>query len=146
MRKNDLLFVYGTLRIGGTADILSGGTADFVTFLRPDKVNGEMFSLGAYPGVVLPDGPGHFDPGKSSVTGDVLRIDDDDVVPLLDTYEGYPFLYDRCQTELAGGGHAWVYTFNGLGSDDCRVRSGDWQEFLVSARHPSTSLRQEVLS
>ena len=49
--RPELLFVYGTLRIGGRNDIRRFGPGS--RLLGPARVQGRLYDLGAYPGLVL---------------------------------------------------------------------------------------------
>jgi gamma-glutamylcyclotransferase (GGCT)/AIG2-like uncharacterized protein YtfP len=122
MKKNDLLFVYGTLRVGESADLSANTLGEY---LGEDCINGLIYNLGWYPGVVTQSMA--FDPGKPAVRGDVFRIGCDSMVGQLDSYEGYPNLYDRIETMTAGGLHVWVYTYNHDVNPDNLIASGDWK-------------------
>lgn len=130
MKKGSLLFVYGTLRRGACKDLTHNPDCLFV---GEDAINGKLYDLGWFPGVKADaphagtkTGPFHFDPGQPTVRGDVFLIGDDSLVQHLDDYEGYPNLYDRIETESAGGKHVWVYTYNHAPPEDKRIMSGDW--------------------
>lgn len=120
MASGSLIFVYGTLKRGEGNDLSRWPNVEFV---GEDAINGDIFELGWYPGVKTV--PGQFDPGSAIVRGEVFRILDDDAVERLDSYEGYPNLYDRIETETAEGLHVWVYTFNGERTGP-RIESGWW--------------------
>jgi gamma-glutamylcyclotransferase (GGCT)/AIG2-like uncharacterized protein YtfP len=127
MKKGDLLFVYGTLRKGERADLSRSSHSMCVDFVGEDRINGEMYNLGWYPGLktttrefVKPDEP--------IVEGDVFRIRSSSVVPFLDAYEGYPNLYNRIETRTASGKVVWVYTYNHAVSESQLVRAGNWRQ------------------
>lgn len=121
MKSGDLLFVYGSLRRGEQADLsLRPG----VTFLNTDAINGELYAVGWYPGAkAVPSGFDHHNP---SIVGDVFRIEDDAIAPLLDAYECYPSLFNRIETMTAAGHKVWVYTYNNVVDESRRVDNGDW--------------------
>lgn len=124
MKSGDLLFVYGTLRRGESADLKEqarGGAC----FIATDEINGDLYNLGWFPGVKAE--PGHFDPGKPSVRGDVFLLRDDALCKRLDVYEGYPNLYNRIETYTAGERHVWVYTYNHDVIELQRLIGGDWK-------------------
>lgn len=120
MKKNDLLFVYGTLRKGESAD----ASRHDVTFVCEDKVNGMMYQLGWFPGVnMLRD---DFNPALPVVYGDVFRIDDDHVVEALDVYEGHPTFFNRRMTTTASGLSVWCYEYPHEMLNHVPIEAGDW--------------------
>lgn len=125
MRVGSLLFVYGTLRRGERAD-LSKNEADFdVKYLGEDIINAELYHLGGFPGVKNL-GEGAFEVEDPCVHGDVFEIKNESIITILDHYEGYPYLYNRAETETADGRRVWVYTYNGEVVESQRIVSGDW--------------------
>lgn len=124
MKKGDLLFVYGTLRVGAPADLSSDPRLRFV---QTDIINGELFDIGWFPG--LKTTPGHFCVSLPYVRGDVFEILDEACVAALDAYEGYPSLYGRTHVETVDGLHPWVYVYNGSVSDRTLVGDGDWLRY-----------------
>jgi gamma-glutamylcyclotransferase (GGCT)/AIG2-like uncharacterized protein YtfP len=132
MKKGDLILVYGTLRKGERADLSSGFYSYGVDFIGPDRVNGRLYHLGAFPGVKGLSHDFAFHEDAPVVTGEVFRIRDQSIVALLDAYEGYRSeepdrgLYDRQQAMTEIGRKVWVYTYNGMIHEDQRIASGDW--------------------
>lgn len=125
MKKDDLVFVYGTLRKGQSADILERGG---VTFIGDDRISGEMYNLGWYPGVVdvLPVSECGFISEGPTVKGEVYRIDNDNLPRILDGYEGHPDLFERIQVSAESGLTVWVYRYNHSVSDRELIPGGDW--------------------
>jgi gamma-glutamylcyclotransferase (GGCT)/AIG2-like uncharacterized protein YtfP len=124
MKKGDLLFVYGTLRQGESADLSLKSGAKLI---GADTINGLIYNIGWFPGVHLPKNTDNgFDPRLPEVHGEVFEITDDAMVRQLDNYEGYPNLYDRSQVETSRSRFVWVYTYNGSPGDNQRIVSGDW--------------------
>lgn len=81
-----MLFVYGTLRTGGSNHhLLASGGAALAGVARTLAVH-ELFDLGAYPGMVAG--------GHTSVTGEVYVIDER-LRERLDAFEGHPRLFRR---------------------------------------------------
>ena len=122
MKKGDFLFVYGTLRLGQSADLTRTGGA---LFAGPDRVSGRLYALGWLPGVKL-DGE-TFDDAKPAVTGECFLIEDESITARLDHYEGHPHLFCRKVVKTESGRDAWVYEY--MGSTDYAaspVESGDW--------------------
>jgi gamma-glutamylcyclotransferase (GGCT)/AIG2-like uncharacterized protein YtfP len=130
MLKNDLLFVYGTLRAGERMDIKNQKLNAEVTFISKDKINGNMYHLGTFPGVKEVNS--RFDPNDPIVIGEVFKIRGSAIIAILDAYESYNAdnpslgLYDRCQVTTERGRLVWVYTFNGMVIPEQRIESGDW--------------------
>lgn len=126
MQKGDRLFVYGTLRPGERMDLsnerIGGG---IVKHEGRSRINGAIYNLGSYPGAAVEGGS--FDPKDKSIIGDVFEIIDERAVAFLDTYEGYPYLYDRKETETEDGLTVWVYTYNNELPEQ-PIKSGDWQK------------------
>jgi gamma-glutamylcyclotransferase (GGCT)/AIG2-like uncharacterized protein YtfP len=123
MKKGDLLLVYGTLRQGERADITKK-MPGAVSFVSLDRITGEMYNMGYYPGVKAE--AGSFEKDKPAVVGEIYQIDNPSIIPILDGYEGYPSLYNRIETETEGGRVTWVYTFNHEVLEEQRIPSGDW--------------------
>lgn len=130
MLKNDFLFVYGTLRSGERADLRKQQHSFDVAYVGIDKINGELFHLGSFPGVKTVSA--EFDESLPTVVGEIFRIRNASITALLDAYEGYnaekPYagLYNRLQTGTERGRTAWVYTYNGLCIPEQKIESGDW--------------------
>ncbi|MFA0960269.1 gamma-glutamylcyclotransferase [Roseivirga sp. BDSF3-8] len=121
MEKEEILiFVYGTLRVGGSHHHLLGES----TTIRKEHILDHycMYSAGWYP-VVVPDS----DPDSHhSVVGDVISIHTD-LVPKLDVYEGNEFT--RKQIELDGIKEpVWIYLLKDSEDTDSYtpLESGDW--------------------
>jgi gamma-glutamylcyclotransferase (GGCT)/AIG2-like uncharacterized protein YtfP len=126
MKKGDLLFVYGTLRRGESADLSVGQRGHKVLFVGKDAINGLLYNLGYYPGIKeVTDAP--FSPDLPVVVGDVFTIGDESITEVLDAYEGYPSLYGREVVQSQKGRSVWVYTYNHEVADSQRILNGDWQ-------------------
>jgi gamma-glutamylcyclotransferase (GGCT)/AIG2-like uncharacterized protein YtfP len=76
------VFVYGTLRKGEQRDI--NRLLPAPRWLGPASVDGVLYDLGEYPGLVLQREPGA---GQTQVKGDVYEIASE-LEPLLDEIEG----------------------------------------------------------
>ncbi|HEX8178967.1 MAG TPA: gamma-glutamylcyclotransferase family protein [Pyrinomonadaceae bacterium] len=120
--NKQFVFVYGTLRPGGTRalpDILPAAK-----FIGRANVRGRLYDLGAYPGLLV-------DAAGSLVLGEVYEIDDD-ILHKLDEIEAASF-YWRKPVEVALANHSltcWVYEpdaeFYPL---QVLITSGDWIEY-----------------
>lgn len=133
MKKGDLIAVYGTLRRGERADLHSSQKSFEAQFVCDDRIAGELFNLGSYPGVknVSSVIQGEDLP---AVVVEVFKIKDDSLVTILDHYEGYPYLYDRCEVVTERGHKVWVYTYNSPCKSDDLIPSGDWKQRTSSER------------
>lgn len=125
------VFVYGTLRAGGTNDIRRYAPAP--AFVGGATVAGVLHDLGAYPGMVLG--------GSSSVRGEVYRIDSDLEAAL-----------DRLEEVTEDDSGEYVKRYVAVMVRDVSLRclvyeihpsriaqpavidSGDWLEYLVSSK------------
>ena len=119
MRKNSLVFVYGTLRQGEvnhyfleTARFLGGHTT---------QAHYKMFSLGTYPAVVSG--------GPDSIVGEVYQVDGRTMCQL-DGLEGYPHAYTRRLLPTPWG-RAWIYLYREPVTGRKRIPGGVWRD----ARH-----------
>ncbi|MCW1887836.1 gamma-glutamylcyclotransferase [Luteolibacter flavescens] len=119
----ELVFVYGTLRRGGSNAFRMDG-ADFVS---SGKVAGKLYAITWYPGLVLQ--------GEGTVDGDLFRVGRDQLVAL-DEFEGISANeiegaeYRRVKTEVATADDqvfaAWAYEWIGPVDESKRIISGDW--------------------
>lgn len=130
----EFLFVYGTLMGVATSGM---GTAerqrlhDAAISLGAATMDGRLFDLGAYPGMVTNGDPG------DAVHGEVLRLErPGDVLPWLDAYEGIVAgspdnEYARVEAEARPGNGetvtAWVYAFTGELAGRRRIADGRWR-------------------
>jgi len=117
-REGDtLLFAYGTLMRGLERHrFLAAGT----TLIGRGTVRGRLLSLGRYPGIV---------DGGDRVTGELYRIDDEELLPAVDREEGYNFLRRRAVVTLTDGrrARAWIYRYRGPRERAAVIPAGDWR-------------------
>ena len=92
-------------------------SARFVEF---GKVRGRLVDLGPYPGIVT---------GVGQVKGEVYRIDDPELLAVLDREEGYNFERSRVIATLASGRHArvWLYRYRGPRDGAVPIPEGDYR-------------------
>ena len=90
------------------------------TFLGHGGVRGRLLDLGRYPGLI--DGAGR-------VRGEVYRLDDPELLPVLDREEGYNFERRRAIVTLANGRRvrAWVYHHRGPQNRAVPIPGGDYR-------------------
>ena len=117
------LFVYGTLRRdypGGMADMLDKGAE----FIGTRTIQGDLFYLGGFPGVL---------PGEGTVHGDLFRVTSDALLARMDSYEGHPSLFERRQVTIHGGSEeetGWVYFYNQPIRGNRPIIDGDFLRFI----------------
>jgi gamma-glutamylcyclotransferase (GGCT)/AIG2-like uncharacterized protein YtfP len=121
----DRLFVYGTLRkdIGNSRFHVLAREAREVTFVGHARIQGRLFDLGTYPGLVLSDDPG------ARVRGEVYALSNpQEILSRLDDYEGSEFERVERDVVLDSGasGKAWVYIYAGTTDDGPEILSGDY--------------------
>ncbi|MFY9352638.1 MAG: gamma-glutamylcyclotransferase family protein [Sphingobium sp.] len=109
---SNLLFVYGTLRIG-CAHSMAARLLSEADYLGPATVGGKLYRIADYPGLM--PGP------EGRVTGDLFRLTDADAtLAWIDAYEevtpDFPapreYRRERMTVETGGGAvMAWVYVY-----------------------------------
>jgi len=119
------VFVYGTLRAGGSNHARMGGARR----LGPATVRGRLYSLGWYPGLVL-------DSSAGVVHGEVFELTSAAHLSELDAYEGChadqagPHEYQRVRAEVAMAGGpvaAWLWVWQPpINGARVEVAGGDW--------------------
>src|SRR2546422_6045456 len=89
-------------------------------FLGEGRVHGRLLDLGRYPGLV--DGVGR-------VRGEIYRLDDPELLAVLDRAEGYNFGRRRTTVTLASGrrARAWVYRYRGRQEKAVLIPDGDYR-------------------
>jgi len=109
-----LVFVYGTLKKGeGNHGVMEKSKGKFLGD-HNTAPNYSMYSLGGFPAVV--------GGGKTSIRGEVYRIND---LEYLDSLEGYPRMYGRVSIQTKFG-DAWMYVYNGSVKGCTPIPSGIW--------------------
>jgi gamma-glutamylcyclotransferase (GGCT)/AIG2-like uncharacterized protein YtfP len=90
------------------------------TFVGEGTVAGRLLDLGRYPALVA---------GAGRVTGEVYRLDDPELLPVLDREEGYNFVRSIAIVTLARGrrARAWVYRYRGPRERAVPVPHGDYR-------------------
>jgi gamma-glutamylaminecyclotransferase len=122
----ELVFVYGTLRRGGS----NAFRMDGAEFVAPGKVAGSLYAISWYPGLVVGG-------GGETVDGDLFRVPAGQLAAL-DEFEGISANeiegaeYRRVKAGVATDDgrmlSAWVYEWIGPVEESKRIPSGDWLE------------------
>lgn len=119
-----LVFVYGTLRRGGSNHFRMAGAE----FVAAGTITGRIYRIDWYPGLVLDDAGEEIHGEVYSVTPDQLST--------LDVFEGLSAgeiegsEYRRVQTTVVRQDSqtltAWVWEWLGLTAESQRLTDGDW--------------------
>ena len=119
-----LVFVYGTLRRGGSNHFRMAG-AEFVS---PGTITGRMYRIDWYPGLVLDD-------AGDEIHGEVYSVGPD-LLSALDVFEGLSAgevqgsEYRRVQAPVVRQDSqtltAWVWEWLGITHESQRITDGDW--------------------
>jgi gamma-glutamylcyclotransferase (GGCT)/AIG2-like uncharacterized protein YtfP len=90
------------------------------TFVGEGLVRGCLLDLGSYPGLVE---------GAGRVRGEIYRIDDPELLAVLDRAEGYNFDRRRTTVTLAKGRRmrAWIYRYRGRRERAVLIPDGDYR-------------------
>ena len=110
------LFVYGTLRRGGSNHFRMAGAR----FVAAGTVRGRIYQIDWFPGLVL-----------NAAAGDVrgeLFAANADLIARLDAFEGGDYRRVRAMATMEGGESIDVWLWEWLGNVDetRRIASGDW--------------------
>lgn len=108
-----LVFVYGTLRKGESNHHYLEH-CEMLGVIETNPVYA-LFDLGPYPGLIE---------GKTSVIGEVYRVDDATLIEL-DLLEEVPIEYRRESIETPFG-KAWIYLYQEAPHREQLIPSGDW--------------------
>ena len=116
------VFIYGTLRRGSTGSMSTRFPNS--KFIAAAKVNGSLFDLGSYPGLLVNE-------ANSPVVGEVYEVDDD-LLNQLDEFEASSN-YVRQQVEISVAGQktsCWTYEPDAeFYRFEKLITSGDWIEY-----------------
>lgn len=119
-----LVFVYGTLRRGGSNHFRMAGAE----FISSGTIRGRMYRVDWYPGLIL-------DPTGDEIHGEVYAVDTD-LLSALDIFEGLSAgeiegsEYRRVETSVVKQDSqalaAWVWEWLGIVDESQRISDGDW--------------------
>lgn len=117
------VFVYGSLRRGAAGAM--SVRFPVANFIAEAQVNGSLYNLGDYPGLLLNE-------ADSLVMGEVYEVDDE-TLSRLDEFEATSH-YLRKQVEITHGSNrrvCWTYEPDPeFYSFQTLIESGDWIEFV----------------
>jgi len=115
--KPEIVFVYGTLRAGGSNHFRMAGCAA----LGPGTVRGRLYRVDWYPAVFA-------DPDGGEVVGELYAVSHE-TLAALDAFEGSEYRRVRIAVTPAGGGDpvdAWIWEFLEPLGETKRIANGDW--------------------
>lgn len=120
----ELVFVYGTLRRGGSNHFRMDGAE----FVASGTICGRMYRIDWYPGIVL-------DPAGGEIQGELYHVGPD-LLSALDVFEGLSAgeiegsEYRRIQTTVvrqdSQTATAWIWEWLGMVDESQRLLDGDW--------------------
>ncbi len=116
MTPPSLVFVYGTLRRGGSNNFRMDG----FSWIGPAAVNGHLYEVSWYPALVLDENAGE-------VVGDLYKVSEEGLAAL-DEFEGSE--YRRTRTMVQNSDNeaesAWVWAWNKPTEGLQPIPGGDW--------------------
>lgn len=132
----EYLFAYGLLR-GEFESPMAGLMQQHAQRLGPAKLRAQLFDIGGYPGVILPNTDNQW------VLGELFEVNTPESLwAPLDAFEGIgaefsqPFEYQRSLatvvTESGEQVQAWVYWYNWPVDKKVRICSGDYLQRIAA--------------
>jgi gamma-glutamylcyclotransferase (GGCT)/AIG2-like uncharacterized protein YtfP len=124
----EFIALYGSL-MRGLGAMNEIAVAPHLRYVGPCVIDGQLFDLGAYPGLRI---------GSGRVIGEMHALLDPIALPALDRFEGFDpgapndSLYLRKRVELVEPAfiEAWVYVYNQSIESETRIDGGDWRAHL----------------
>ena len=107
------------------------GVCSGLRFEGPCVIQGQLFDLGAYPGLR---------PTPGRVIGEIYSLLDLETLAKLDEFEGFEpdrpreslYLRERVELLEPEGCSAWIYLYNHTPSTGELVATGDWRAHLAT--------------
>ena len=126
----EFIFVYGTLRKESSSS-MSQVLGSHCDFYSPGNMQGKMYEVLGYPGVIESDNP------EDVVYGDVYKIKTPEILlPIIDEYEEctdsftqpHEYIRKKMPVSLPEGRSisAWIYIYNHDVAGFKRIKSGDY--------------------
>lgn len=112
----ELVFVYGTLRRGGSNHFRMAGAE----FIGSGNLGGRLYRIDWYPGLVL-------DAAEGPVRGEVFAVVTEQFAAL-DDFEGPEYRRVRAGVVTESGETlgVWVWEWQGCADESRRIADGDW--------------------
>jgi pyruvate carboxylase len=129
------LFTYGTLSTGVIPREIAP-TFKKLKYVGDGVVNGKLYDLGDFPGIVLSKSP------RNKVHGHIFELPDDpSILANLDEYEEFSaqrhasslFIRKQIPVQIAGGTRVkcWIYVYNREVSRSDLIPSGDYAQIAA---------------
>lgn len=133
-QAGDWIALYGSL-MRGLGGLESLGLTAQLRYAGPCVCRGELFDLGAYPGLRA---------GNALVVAELHALLDPTALERLDEFEGFDalrpreslYLRERITLVEPAETTAWIYRYNAVPDASTRIPSGDWRAHL-GAREPA---------
>jgi gamma-glutamylcyclotransferase (GGCT)/AIG2-like uncharacterized protein YtfP len=115
-----MVFVYGTLRRGGSNDFRMADSS----FVANGLVRGRLYRIDWYPGFVV-------DENADPIVGDIFMVDAE-TIAALDEFEGSEYRRVKIEVEVrdetgaVSKEQAWIWEWLGETSESQRIAGGDW--------------------
>ena len=114
----DKVFVYGTLRSGGSNHFRMDGAE----FISAATIRARLYRIDWYPGLVLDD-------AGDEVIGEIYQVSDE-LMKQLDAFEGPGYRRFMTQAKCDGDHRSpqtvWLWEWLGTCDESRRILSGDW--------------------
>jgi gamma-glutamylcyclotransferase (GGCT)/AIG2-like uncharacterized protein YtfP len=114
--EGELVFVYGTLRRGGSNHFRMEGAE----FLSPATTSGRLYQIDWYPGLVIDD-------AADEIAGEIYQVSPA-MLGELDGFEGTEYRRVNVVIRQPDGESvfAWIWEWLGPCDETRRIASGDW--------------------
>jgi gamma-glutamylcyclotransferase (GGCT)/AIG2-like uncharacterized protein YtfP len=128
--RGELIALYGSL-LRGLGAMQEIGVGNRLRFVGPCLIEGQLFDLGAYPGLRR---------GTGLVVGEIYALLDSEALKTLDRFEDFEpaqpqgSLYQRERVSLIepADTEAWIYFYNQVPDASQQIESGDWRAHLAA--------------
>lgn len=121
------LFVYGTLRRDFSLPLKAAVAGDMV-YIGTGRVKARLYDLDAYPGAVKE--------GDSEIVGDVFELRNENVLAVLDEYEGGEYRREMEAVMVSSGEivQAWMYWYTGTVTESMLIKEDDYLHYLKNKK------------
>ena len=128
--RGEFIAIYGSL-LRGLAAMQEIGVGNRLRFVGPCLIEGQLFDLGAYPGLRR---------GTGLVVGEIYALLDSEALKTLDRFEDFEpaqphgslYLRERVSLIEPADTEAWIYFYNQVPDASQQIESGDWRAHLAA--------------